>query len=156
VCTALLRQCAGDLGGENAAIHGAYSAWERQRPYVRGQDAGHDDYPAYRRHKFNDFLAPLVESLPEATRTAFVEAVTAAERDWLPAYMRQMSILARLEPGAYQEPRIPYPLTRAQLAIIYQGAYTLIPVAQTPDVDAIRGVAAALLTRPASQTPGDL
>jgi hypothetical protein len=157
VYTALLRQCAGGLDAERAAaIHGAYAAWERQRPYVRGQDAGHDDYSAYRRHKFNEFLAPLVEALPNSTRTAFVDAVTDAERESLPAYIRQMSILARLEPGAYQETRVPYPLEQAQLAVIYQGAVTLIRVPQPPDGDAIRGVAAALLSKTASQPPGDL
>ncbi len=155
VYTALLRQSAEPLQLANAeAINGAYSAWERQRPYMRGQDAGQDDYPAYRRRKFDEFLAPLVDSLPRPARRTVLDGIAEAERESLPAYCRQMSILARLEPGPYQETRVPY--EHAHIAVIYQGAYTLLSLSPWPDVNAVRTHAAALLSNPASQPPGDL
>lgn len=83
------------------AIRNAYATWERQRPYVRTQDAGNQDYPAYRRGKFDAFLSTLWAMLPESAQAAFVQEAEVVYQESLPAYQQQMSILARLEASPY-------------------------------------------------------
>lgn len=98
---ALLREVTAGLS-ESARFANLYRTWESQRPYVRGQDAGPDEpYPAYRRAKFDQFLAGVLRDLPENVRRTWEAKVRAAEADDLPAYQRQMSILAYLEPGQF-------------------------------------------------------
>src|SRR5262249_25760986 len=84
VYTALLLQVA-----KTPAIESAYTTWESKRPYRRGNDAGADHYPAYRRRKFDEFISGLLESLPTSARGAFWGLVAEAERESLPTYQRQ-------------------------------------------------------------------
>src|SRR5574337_666503 len=107
VHTTLLHEATAQLP-EAARYAKLYREWEAQRPYGRGQDAGPDQpYPAYRRAKFDQFLAEALRDLPEGVRRAWEARVRAAEAEDLPAYQRQMSILAYLNPGAYGEARTP-------------------------------------------------
>jgi hypothetical protein len=47
--------------------HRLYQEWERKRPYGRGPDvAPQDNYPAYRRKQFDQFLAPTLNALTAA------------------------------------------------------------------------------------------
>ncbi len=145
------------------AVRTAYAAWERQRPYVRGQDAGDEDYPAYRRRKFDVFIQALLEPFSKNARSTFLQAIAAAEQEDLPAYLHQMQILARLEPGPYQETRVSYRLEQASLGVIWKGQIVLFPVVdqttQEPrDVHTVRGLVTALLNTPApaSGDPLDL
>src|SRR5207248_6180386 len=65
--TAILRQIADSAEMDEAAaarLHGAYAEWERQRPFMRGHEAGNQDYAAYRRSKFDAFLRKLFVLLP--------------------------------------------------------------------------------------------
>jgi hypothetical protein len=140
-------------------IDSAYAAWESQRPYTRGQDAGADPYPLYRRRKFDTFLQPLIAKLSLTEMRKYIAAVAIAERDALPAYLDQMRILARLEPGTFLEQRIPYALEDACLGVIYRGQYRLIPVianGQFIDFETLRRTAAAILEEPRSVPTGDL
>jgi hypothetical protein len=107
-----------------------YREWELQRPYRREAEATAMDYPAYRRHKFNQFLEGALQSLPVAVHTAWSGKLNAAIQSDLPAYQRQMSILAYLDPGPYGETRVPYHLSQAQIGIIHQGNYYLLPVCE--------------------------
>lgn len=130
-------------GEHSGAIRNAYPTWERQRPYMRGRDAGQDDYPTYRRRKFDTFFATLTADTSPEVRGEVWRAIEAANQESLPAYLRQMNILARLEPDPYQETRVPFELARANVAVIYQGTYHLFPI--TADVHAVRKAAAGLL-----------
>jgi hypothetical protein len=138
-----------------------YRAWELQRPYARGQDAGPDEpYPAYRHAKFNKFLAGELRDLPEAVRRTWEAKVRAAEADDLPAYQRQMSILAYLEPGVYGETRVPIPLQQTRIGVIHQARYHFIPVCsesgQPTDVAIVRAQIARLMTASSDGTPAQL
>ena len=149
VYTYLLRQTAQDTpyAPQCAAL---YRQWERQRPYSRPADAELPDYATWRRVQFDRFLEEAMAELPDSLRRRWLKAAQQAKAEALPAYQRQMSILARLAPGPYGETITPIPLTQAQIGIIYQGRYYLLPVcvpgaSQLPDVAAVRAQLAALM-----------
>ncbi len=139
-----------------------YYDWERQRPYGRGADARDSDtYPTYRRLKFDHFLEEAMGDLPNELRRAWIERVRAAEAHDLPAYQRQLSILAYLEPGIYGEIYTPIPLTQAHIGVIYQERYYLIPACtpgtdQPADVTTVRAQVATLMEYPSDTPPAQL
>ena len=161
VYTALLRDVTVATPQARRYAH-LYVDWQTQRPYARGQDAGADEpYPVYRRLKFDDFLARALQALPAELRQRWEAQVRAAETQDLPAYQRQLSILAYLEPGAYGETRTPVSLSEAQVGVIYQGRYYLIPACapgttRPADVHMVRAQIAGLLTAPITGPPADL
>jgi hypothetical protein len=105
-----------------------YRAWERQRPYGRGADSTPTEtYPQYRRRVFDQFVEQVTSDLARKTRRHWQELVSAAEARDLPAYQHQMSILCTLDPGSYGETHVPIPLGQAQVGVIFQGHYYLIP-----------------------------
>ncbi|MBI5296685.1 MAG: hypothetical protein HY869_14500 [Chloroflexi bacterium] len=133
-----------------AQYRGLFRAWEGQRPYRREAEAADLDYPAYRRFKFEQFLATSLHSLPRALYAAWSAKLKAALQSDLPAYQRQMSILAYLDPGPYGETRVPYHLGQAHIAIIHAGNYYLLPVCEPGTkspmrVDRVRAQVAAML-----------
>jgi hypothetical protein len=142
-----------------------YRDWVRLRPYGRGPDAAaQDTYPAYRRVQFDRFLGKALRDLAESHADLYrrwSERVRTAERHDLPAYQRQMSILAYLEPGAYGETHTPIPLEQVHVGVIYQGHYYLIP-ACTPDTDqpadvaTVRAQMAALVNTSSDAPPAQL
>jgi hypothetical protein len=140
-----LRVLAQYAGESSEAARNAYPLWERQRPYVRGHDAGQDDYPAYRSRKFDSFFSKLMADVSPGVRNEVSQAIEAANRESLPPYLHQMNILARLDPDPYQETRVPFHLAHANVAVIYQGNYSLLPI--TTDVHAVRRAALGLLQR---------
>lgn len=151
--TYLLRELAG-RGPGAARYAGLYRDWERQRPYARGSDAAaRHDYPTYRRLKFDRFLEDTMRDCRADLRREWNERVRAAEDHDLPAYRRQMSILAYLDPGAYGETRTPISLQAAHVGVIYRGRYTLIPACspgtdRPADVTSVRAQVAALVADP--------
>jgi hypothetical protein len=153
VYTYLLRELTGS-GPEAVRYARIYRDWEIRRPYARGSDAAaHDDYPTYRRIRFDRFLAEATRDLRADLRRTWQERISASEQHELPAYRRQMSILAYLEPGAYGETRTPISLRAAHVGVIYRGRYTLIPAcspgADRPaDVTSVRAQIAALVADP--------
>ncbi|HLE27287.1 MAG TPA: hypothetical protein VI793_04170 [Anaerolineales bacterium] len=153
VTTALLRDVTRDEP-EGARYAKLYGEWEKQRPYGRGPDAAaHDTYPTYRRRKFHDFLEGATRDLDEGLRRQWLDQVRTAEAQDLPAYQRQMSILAYLDPGPYGETRTPIPLSQAHIGVIYRGSYSLIPACvpgteQPADVTTVRAQVAALVVAP--------
>lgn len=126
--------------------------WESQRPYVRGEDGALFDYPTYRRMKFEEFLFTRSQTLPKAVGNAWQTAVKRAEEQELDAYIKQMSILATLEPGPYGETRETYDLNDAKIGIIHNEGYYLLPVCDEAgnllDVNTARSQVAALLSAP--------
>lgn len=139
---------------------GLYRQWEKRRPYGRGPAAGVDeDYPAYRRRQFDEFLAGATSELPAEVLQAWWQRREQAEREELPAYQKQMSILAYLDPGPYGETRTPLSLQEVQIGLIYRGHYYLIPVCVSettapPDLAVVRAQVAAVLTHAANLLPG--
>ncbi len=140
-----------------SAFAALYRQWESQRPYGRGPDAGQLAYPAYRRAKFDQFIQAAARHLPEGLRKTWQQQVRAAEAGDLPAYQRQLSLHAYLEPGPYGETRAPLPLSALHLGLVCRGHYYLLPAAvqppgrgdlRPPDPQAVRAQIAALLAAP--------
>ena len=130
-----------------------YRQWERQRPFGRGHDADpQHNYATYRRIQFDQFLADNTRNLSMETYQVWVQCIQALkpEQD---AYKQQMSLLAYLEPGPYGETRHHFPFNMANVGLIYQGRYYLIPVCE-PDgrspisVEAVRQQIAGILSLP--------
>ncbi|MBI1876884.1 MAG: hypothetical protein HYR94_01375, partial [Chloroflexi bacterium] len=139
-----------------------YRQWELQRPYERGAavEAG-ESYPHYRRRQFDHFLAQAVQNLPTSLRHELAQRIRTAEAEELPAYQRQLSILAYLDPGPYGETRIPVPLKQIHIGLIHQGAYYLLPACapgtdRPPDIEAVREQIATILAQPANPRPAPL
>jgi hypothetical protein len=132
-----------------------YRVWESIRPYRREADAATYDYPAYRRHKFDQFLEGSLHTIPASAYAEWETKLNEALARDLPAYQRQMSILAYLDPGPYGETRVSFNLTQAQIGIIHKGMYYLLPACQHGtnlplDVMTIRSQIALLMKSSAS------
>ena len=161
VYTHLLREVTRD-GPDAERYARIYDDWQAERPYGRGADAGAaEDYPTYRRHKFDRFLDEAMQDLDRDRTRQWTARVRAAERLDLPAYQRQMSILAYLKPGAYGEVRTPIPLEEAAVGLIYWGRYYLIaacsPGTDRPaDVSTVRAQVAALMANTPTLPPARL
>lgn len=140
-----------------AQFTGLTEAWWAQRPFGRGADAdpGHS-YAQYRRLKFDQFLEPLLRELDLSRRQMWQQQVQLAKQE-LAAYQQQLSILAALEPGHYGETRHTIPLTQAQVGLILQGRYYLLPVC-TPGtanpiaVTTVRQLITALMNIPTAKS----
>ena len=136
--------------------------WAKQRPYRRGADAGSDEaYPLYRRRLFDHFLAEATHDLPRNLRHAWQERALSAEANELPAYQQQMTILAYLDPGPYNETRTPFPLEKAHVGVIHRGRYTPIPACapgtnHPADVHTVRQQIAAMRHTPPQAPPTQL
>lgn len=139
-----------------------YRQWEQKRPYSRRQDAKpYETYPLYRQRQFDQFLEKGMRRAHKDARRAWAQQARAArDRELLP-FQRQMSILAYLEPGRYGDTRRPIPLMEAQVGIVYQGRYYLLPVCrpgsdQPALVETVRTQIAALLAREPDAPPAHL
>lgn len=118
--------------GHKLSFQRLRQAWAAQRPYKRGQDVGHDEnYPLYRRRRFDNFLQSRLAFLPEPYKSNVNESYARRAEKELPAYQQQMTILAMLDPERYRENRLPIPLWQARIAVIFQGSYYLLPACQT-------------------------
>jgi len=109
-----------------------YSNWEKQKPYGRDAEGASYDYPAYRRLKFAQFLKPITDAMPHSKYTEWDGKLNDLIAYSLPAYQKQMSILAYLDPSPFGETRIPFSLRQAKIGIIHNGNYFLLPACE-PD-----------------------
>jgi hypothetical protein len=139
-----------------------YSQWEKQRPYSRNP-AGptRQVYPAYRRSRFDQFLGEALNNLSTDLRDKWQQAVRQAEAEELPAYQKQMSILAYLEPGPYGETRTPIPVTKACIGLIHKNCYFFIPACfpgseRPADIQTVRAMVAAVLAQAEPDPKGRL
>ncbi|MDZ4671616.1 MAG: hypothetical protein SH821_12170 [Phototrophicales bacterium] len=113
--------------GKGRVPEDIYSRWEKVRPFGR-EKITDEDFPQYRRKKFDEFIVPYIRSLDEvAKRELAIAFKTAGERD-LASYQYQLSWLANLEPNNYNEIRTHYPLKEAYIGVIRHGRYHLIPM----------------------------
>ena len=153
VATNLLGELAVDQP-ELASYRDLYRKWQSRLPYHREGDAAPTEvYPAYRRRKFDHFLAEVTQNLPKPRFLRWKQALETAERDDLPAYQQQMSILGYLDPGPYGETRTVLPLNQLSVGILIHGHYYMIPVCQpapqvSPDVATVRNQIASILASP--------
>lgn len=129
------------------------SRWERQRPYYRSQD---QDYPTYRRNVFDAYWLPYYKILGESAREQFEAALAEATSQQLPGFLRQMSLLAYLQPGEHHETRVPYLFAHAHLAVIRQGRYYLVPLTRLLHPDSARRAAEAILSHEPTTPPATL
>lgn len=161
VYTTLLKQACVDAP-QASTVHNIYNQWEEQRPYQRRKDAGNLDYPDYRRTKFDQFLLGYLEALPEPLQADFRRAIGHLEQtDSLPAYIAQMDIRARLEPGTYQETRHALDPQELSIGVIFHGSYMVIPlidpVTNRPvEFETLRRIAAGIVARPSSQKADEI
>lgn len=129
----------------NSPYANLYKQWERQRPYVRGHDVTNtEDYPTYRRLKFERFLRENTQDLAADIREEWYARISESESHDLPNYQQQMSILGYLEPELYGEQRRPLPIEACNIGIFYGGYYFLIPACypntrQPTDINTVRG-----------------
>jgi hypothetical protein len=152
------------LAAHASELTGLYSQWEKQRPYARGHDAfPKEDYPAYRRRQFDQFMTAATLDLPDATIRTWqddIEAVTAAS---LRHYQRQMTIRAYLKPGKYNEERQLFKDDEAFcVGIIHDSRYYLLKACQDTDhtlpvsLETVREQIATIFNHPALNTPHSL
>ena len=140
-----------------------YRQWEVQRPYAHVDPtiAGAAAYPQFRREQFDRFLNGAMNQLPLVNRRAWAKLVDEAEAEDLPAYQRQMTMLAYLLPSAYNEERTPLPLSQAQVGVILRGYYFLLPACapggeQMVNGHQVRAQLTTLFSQPVSARPTEL
>ena len=161
VYTTALQELTADLPNR-AQFAQLYTQWERLRPYGRSTDVQpQENYPAYRRRKFDAFLAPALNALPAEVRQAWQQKINAAEAEALPAYQQQLSLRAYLSPSLYGEERKPIPLEQMQIGIIHQGRYYLLPACadkngRPQDVGTMRSIISGILHRAVDAAPAQL
>jgi hypothetical protein len=108
-----------------------FRAWDSQKPYRREADSAEYDYPSYRRIQFDNFLENAVNTLLTPTeQTNWNAKLNGLREKDLIDYQKQMSMLAYLEPSTYKETKIPFEITKAQIAIIHHNNYYLLPVCE--------------------------
>ena len=145
-----------------ARYHNLYACWKNLRPFGRDADADSDEtYPQYRQRVFDLFLRECMRGLRPELRKIWGERMRQAKNKDLPAYQRQMTILATLEPSAYNETLAPIELRKAHVGLIWGGRYYLIPVCQPnselpTDVATVRSQIAAIAARPALHPPAKI
>ena len=162
VYTDMLRIIAVEKGHEHADYYARlYNLWEGKRPYSRGGDVEpNEDYPAYRRRKFNEFMGVALEGLSPDVEAEWTKRVENEENDSLRYYIKQMSMRAYLESNIYGEFRKPIPLEQTKVGVIYQGHYYLIPTCGSTglpvDVGTMRAQIASIMADPPDKTPTEL
>jgi hypothetical protein len=160
IYTSTLQELTKNLPG-GARYGKIYRAWRNHLPYHRDQDVGvNETYPEYRRRKFNHFFEEATRNLPKNLIDTWQSRIQVLEEEDLPRYQQQMTILAQLKPSRYHEERNLIDLENAQIALIYQGIYYLIPVSQENgdpmDVETVRELIAAIFADPYKGNPFQL
>ncbi|MCP4360609.1 MAG: hypothetical protein GY796_21585 [Chloroflexi bacterium] len=139
-----------------------YRLWDGKRPYHRGSDVKPgEDYPAYRRRKFDGFMAAALTGLPRQIVQEWKRHIQEAEANDLLAYQQQMSIRSYLDASIYGELRKPVSLKSAHIGIIHRGRYYLLPAclpnSTTPvDVGTMRTHVTTFMAHPADTPPARL
>ena len=141
-----------ELTQEKGTARALQREWELIRPYRRGEDASDLTYPAYRRFKFDQFINEKLEPLSKALKKTWETKLREAIKDGLPAYQKQMSILAYLDPGPYSETRVPINPADTQIGIIHQNTYYLLPAFEADVMNVRSQIARLLASSPSTQS----
>ena len=105
--------------------------WYRRCPYRRPSDGS--DYVSHRQAVFQQVLEGVFPALPRKAQGRFQKRYQARLADELPAYQKQMTLLASLKPDRYQESKEFIPLWRAAVAFIWQDRIYLMPACRQND-----------------------
>ncbi len=147
---------------QRAKYAGIFREWqEKYLPYYRLPDArGDEDYAAYRRRRFDEFLFRYINALPKSLREKWSRYVQSAKYHQRKPYIDQLSIWSYLEPDEFNEQRRSLALTQLHIGMIYEGRYYRLPAtdfesAAPADAEMIRSQVAAIIQRSAqgSATP---
>lgn len=125
--------------------------WVSRRPYGVPKERK-QDYINYRREMFAAFTREsLAEHLSprqvDQTIKLWHDEITLSESD-RKSYLSQMSLLSMLEPGPFNDSRVPVAVDEAYIGIIYNNQYHLVPLLHNGkplDVPAVRALAAGIL-----------
>lgn len=161
VSIALLEEALHAVPDQTQTARRLFRDWELVRPYRREDDGANVDYPTYRRLKFEEFLQSKLQVLPPNVYETWKQNLNEAIEQGLEAYQNQMSILAYLDPGHYGEIRIPFNIVDAQIGIIHNHCYYLIPACEPGtneplNVLTARAQVMALLNNDTSAVPSQL
>ncbi len=146
---ALLRRLGGLLDDRRVN-----SRWVARRPYGVPLSS-EKDYISYRREVFSDFVREVLLSEMhyhdvDKTLSFWNNQETLTNEDRV-AYQEQMSLLAKLEPGSFNDGRTPLDLDETNIAVVWRGNYYMIPLMHNRvplDRQAIRVLAHAILLQP--------
>ena len=100
--------------------------WSAARPYRAPAGTSPERYAEMRQAQFRSFLDRGLSRLPPELRAAFDQRLAARRAAELPAYQRQMTLLATLDPESYQDRRRPLRLDAARVAVVLGGRYYLL------------------------------
>jgi hypothetical protein len=121
----LLEEMAEVTSSERSSFVTLVQDWTRLCPYHRPSDGL--DYLSHRRIVFRSFMQDRLNDLLPGAQGRFRARYEAQLVEELPAYQEQMTLLAALQPGAYQESKEPIPLWQAAAAFIWEGHTYLLP-----------------------------
>jgi hypothetical protein len=139
-----------------------YYKWLAVVPYRRMADArGDEDYPNYRRRKFDEWLFERITNLPRDLKRDWLARIQDVKQKELAAYIHQMSIQGYLSPDQYAETRTASQLQELHIAVVYGGHYYFIPACQPDselpaDVMVVRGQVAAMISHPSQEAAAQL
>lgn len=102
------------------------AGWTARRPYRGPVGASFAPYVAERRAQFRAYLDEHLGTLPADLRAALEARVAARREAELPRFQAQMTILATLEAGSYQDRRVPIDLHEAAVALVTGGRTYLL------------------------------
>jgi hypothetical protein len=124
----LMEEMAEVTGSERSSFVTLVQDWTRLCQYHRPSDGS--DYISNRRALFRSFIQDRLNDLLPGAKQRLRARYEAQLVEELPAYQEQMTLLAALQPGAYQECREPIPIWQAAVAFIWEGHTYLLPACQ--------------------------
>ncbi len=134
--------------------------WTKARPF--GIPAGIEmDFTEYRRTAFEQFCAAELDRLHGRQRKKIDEQwndkLAAAQRaSEQAAYLRQMTMLATLNPGDHSDVRAPISRSQLRVAVISGGRYYLLDVGGSVTADQMRPLCMAILQDKPDVPPASL
>ncbi|PJF21985.1 MAG: hypothetical protein CUN56_08285, partial [Phototrophicales bacterium] len=159
VYTDLLKKAA---SGFSTQYDDVYINWQKQIPYSKRSDSKEEEtYSTYRRRKFDEYFEPIIRKTPSNVMGHWLELVRDAKIRDLRNYIKQMTILATLQPSNYNETRIPIERSKALIGVIHRGVYYFIPMCrpgtqELMDVHTVRRWVAAILKVAGNFPPAEL
>lgn len=115
----LLAEAARSEGLENVKPFSTMlRSWTKARPY---NSAAGVSYAEQRRKAFEAFSAEYFDLLSEKKALQVRQEFNRLAVEERPAYQQQMSLLARLEPGKFNDTREPVPLWQSKIGLIWHG-----------------------------------
>jgi hypothetical protein len=115
-----------DAGKTALGVGRLAAGWAARRPYSGPPGPTLAAYAAARQAQFRAYLAETLAGVPAELRAALDARVAARQAAELPRFQAQMTILATLQAGSYQDHRIPLALHEASVALVAGGRTYLL------------------------------